>query len=416
MSAPHVAGLAALFKQLHPTWSPMAIKSALMTTGTDVLDNFVGTAASDAAALRNFAQGAGHVRPNAAMNPGLVYDSDWRDWFAFLCGTTSAVNPATCSALVAAGYSTARTDVNVPSIALNNVAGPRSVTRKVTNVTGSTQTFTAAGSVPGMTVTATPSELTLAPGETKSFQVTVTNVSATLNRWTGGHFTWSNGSYTVRIPVVARPVLFGSPTEVFSDGSPVSWTVGVGYAGELTASVGGLVPATTTPFTVDQDPDQTFNPNDPTGTFRHDVVGVPANTVFRAGIYEDAITPNDTDLDMFVYRCAPGCAFVGQSADGDSNEEVTHFNTATATYIVFVHGWSTGSQPQASGTLFTWQVGATDEGNTELTGVESPASIGTQTHTATFSGLDPDTRYLGRVDYGDGTNTIGRTLLNVRTP
>ena len=88
MSAPHIAGIAALFKQLHPDWSPMAIKSALMTTSTDVLSTFTATAGADASALKAFAQGAGHVQPNSAADPGLVYDSDLFDWAAFMCGTT----------------------------------------------------------------------------------------------------------------------------------------------------------------------------------------------------------------------------------------------------------------------------------------------------------------------------------------
>lgn len=36
MSCPHVAGSAAYVKSFHPSWSPSAIKSALMTTGAPI--------------------------------------------------------------------------------------------------------------------------------------------------------------------------------------------------------------------------------------------------------------------------------------------------------------------------------------------------------------------------------------------
>ena len=87
MSSPHVAGLAALLSDLHPQWSPMAIKSALMTSAYDVLDG--GTPAPNTNPVLIFRQGAGHVQPNSAADPGLVYDSSFNDWLAFICATAA---------------------------------------------------------------------------------------------------------------------------------------------------------------------------------------------------------------------------------------------------------------------------------------------------------------------------------------
>ena len=414
MASPHIAGIAALFKQLHPDWSPMAIKSALMTTTTDTIQTFTDTAASDASALRAFAQGAGHVQPNPAMNPGLVYDSDINDWLAFLCGATAGVNPAVCAQLVAAGYSLDRSDMNVPSIAIGDLAGVQTVKRRVTNVDNTARTYTASASISGVDVSVSPSSFTINPGQTRAIDVSFRVTSAPLNRYTAGTMTLTSGSdRKVRIPLVVRPVPFGAPTEVSSNGSPVSWQVRVGFNGPLSASVGGLVPATATPFTVQEDTDETFVRTDPTGTYSQNVT-VPAGAVFRAGIYEDAISPDDTDLDMFVYN---GATQLGSSADGDSNEEVTLAPTgADRTLTVYIHGFSTGSAPAATGTLFTWSVGTASAGNTTLSGVVSPATVGIQTHTATFSGLAANTRYLGRVEYTSGSTALARTLLAVRTP
>jgi hypothetical protein len=405
MSAPHIAGIAALLKQLHPDWSPMAVKSALMTTATDVLEQFTGTAASDASALRAFAQGAGHVQPNSAMNPGVVYDSDVEDWLAFLCGTTAAVNPNTCNALKAAGFSLDINDMNVPSIAISKLAGTDTVTRRITNVDDKTSTYTASASMTGVGVVVTPSSLTLNPGETKSFKVTLNTTTAPLNRYTAGSLTWTDArNHSVRIPVVARPAALGAPAEVTSNGSPTSWQVTPGYTGPLTAAVRGLVPAVTNAYTIAQDQQLQF------------ASAVPAGATFRTGIYEDTITPAGTDLDLVLFRCAPGCTQVAISADGDSNEEVTVVNSgAAATYVVLLDGFDTNG-PSATGTLFRWTLGSVDAGNTTLSGV-GPAVTGVaQTHTATFTGLSPATRYLGSVEYSDATGSIGRTLLAVRTP
>ena len=184
MSAPHVAGVAALVMQRHPSWSPMMIKSALMTSGFDVLDG----PNSDPAVI--FSQGAGHIRPNSAADPGLVFKSGFNDWLAFLCGTTDGVDPDTCTALVNAGYSTEPSNMNVASIAIGDLAGVQTVTRKVTNVGAAAATYTPSVSgLAGITVDVQPTSLTLNPGLTGTFTVTFTRTTATLNAYAGGQLT-----------------------------------------------------------------------------------------------------------------------------------------------------------------------------------------------------------------------------------
>ncbi|XP_026430832.1 subtilisin-like protease SBT1.4 [Papaver somniferum] len=86
MACPHVSGLAALLRKTYPKWSPAAIRSALMTTAYNV-DNS-GKYITDLGTgniSTPFQHGSGHVDPNRALNPGLVYDIVPSDYEAFLC-------------------------------------------------------------------------------------------------------------------------------------------------------------------------------------------------------------------------------------------------------------------------------------------------------------------------------------------
>ncbi|RZC85416.1 hypothetical protein C5167_041602 [Papaver somniferum] len=86
MACPHVSGLGALLRKAYPKWSPAAIRSSLMTTAYDV-DNS-GKYISDVGTGKfstPFQHGSGHVDPNRALNPGLVYDIVPNDYEAFLC-------------------------------------------------------------------------------------------------------------------------------------------------------------------------------------------------------------------------------------------------------------------------------------------------------------------------------------------
>jgi hypothetical protein len=86
MSAPHLSGIGPLIKSKYQKWSPAAIKSATMTTA-DITDRFGKPILNEQNRPADlFAIAAGHVNPQKAMNPGLVYDITPADYIGFLCG------------------------------------------------------------------------------------------------------------------------------------------------------------------------------------------------------------------------------------------------------------------------------------------------------------------------------------------
>lgn len=405
MSSPHVAGLAALLKSAYPKWSPMAIKSAIMTTAGDVLDG------PNTSSTVIFRQGAGHVQPNRAADPGLVFDSGFNDWLGFLCGTQLPASFCTSAGIPVLEPS----NFNSPSIAISNLAGSKTVTRRLTNVSGNPATFIASAVMPGFTVSVSPAQLTLGAGETGEVAITVTRAGAALNAYGGGQLTWSSGTHEVRIPIVARPVALGAPAAVTGTASGVSYDVVFGYDGAFTATARGPVPAALTDGTVNQDPDQIFDINDATGTVAIPVV-VPAGTTYvRFALFTSDVTPG-SDIDLYV---AQGSTLIGASTNGDSTEEVNFsFNAPTGGPIpltVYVHGWGVAGGGSTPFKLHQWSLGATPAAGTTIVAPATATTGGTGTISVGYSGLAPATKYLGSVVYGGTTGMPAPTLIRVDT-
>ncbi len=389
MSSPHVAGLAALLKDLHPTWSPMAIKSALMTSAYDVLDG------PNTNPLVIFSQGAGHVQPNSAANPGLVFDSGWNDWLGFLCGTQLPTSFCTGSGIPVLDPS----DFNGASIAIGDLAGAQTVTRTVTNV-GAKGTYTVSVTgLSGIDVSVSPASFTLNPGQKQTLRITFTETTAAVNAYTGGQLTWSDGTHSVRIPMVVKPVALAAPAQVTGTGGPVSYNVTFGYTGPFTATPRGLVPAVT--FSASINTNQSLS---------YDVV-VPAGTTYaRFSLFDENVAPA-SDLDLRVYR---GATLVGSSGGGTSAEEVNLLNPTAATYTVYVDGFATANP--STFTLFAWALGSTAAGNMTVS-APAAATLGTTgTINLTFSDLTTGTKYLGSVAYSGAAGMPNPTIVRVDTP
>ncbi|HJQ91930.1 MAG TPA: S8 family peptidase [Acidimicrobiia bacterium] len=420
MSSPHVAGLLALLKQAHPAWTPAMAKSAIMTTARQDVRKEDGAARADP-----FDFGSGHIDPSgrasaegSPFNPGLVYDTGLVEYLGFLCDAAPEIfvdAATTCGGLADAGIPTAATNLNYPSIAVSELPGAKTVLRTVTNVSGVTETYRARVDQPsGYEVTVAPDRITLDPGESATFEVAFVNVAAPIGEWRFGSLSWVDGDdRRVRSPIAVKAAAIEFAEEVSGTGAAgtASIPVAFGYTGAYTAGAHGLSPDVPVPGSVAMDPDQTFDPADPTGTTSHEIPVTNAAFLKIALNTADLTPPNPAiDIDLYLYNSAG--EEVAASTSGGTVEEIVLEAPADDTYTLYVHGWQT-TGVTVTYNLHTWQVSATAGGGSLV--INSAPTSATQGAVGTvevgWSGLAVG-NYVGAVSH-TGDTLLGYTLVEV---
>ncbi|KAK3157373.1 hypothetical protein QOZ80_2AG0120600 [Eleusine coracana subsp. coracana] len=217
MATPHVSGVAALIKSVHPDWSPAAIKSAIMTTA-DVVDNAGGYFLDERRERAGaYATGAGHVNPRRAADPGMVYDLGVLDYAAYICALLNDRALATIvrntSLSCAMLPKTTEAQLNYPTITVP-LSSTKSFTvnRTVTSVGPAESTYAVLVDMPDslLTVRVSPEKLVFSKVGEKMFSVTVG--SARGQDVVECSLKWVSAKHVVRSPIVAVVGLDGALT------------------------------------------------------------------------------------------------------------------------------------------------------------------------------------------------------------
>lgn len=190
MSAPHVAGYAAMILSKYPTASPAAVKSAMMTTAGNVV-NADGSRNTDKLAV-----GAGQVDPARFLNPGLYFEAGSKDYLGYLQGLGYDLGIDGLSPIKAR-------DLNQASVAVGNLDGRVETSRTATALTPGVYQISV--DTPGVRVRTIPSILVFDKvGASKTFKIIIERSSGKSGQTYSGDITLSGAGVKVQMPVSVR--------------------------------------------------------------------------------------------------------------------------------------------------------------------------------------------------------------------
>ena len=283
MASPHIAGAGVLIKALHPTWSPMQIQTALMTTAeTDVVIEDGETQAGP------FDMGAGRVDLTQAVRAALLLDEDAADFKA--ADPDQDGDPRT---------------LNLASFGNGTCVTKCQWQRTVTNAADFDTQWSAST---GERVTVTPDSFVLNAGQSQQLTVTADLTDIAIGDWFFDQVVLasSSGVPDARLPLAVKSAISELPEGVVIDAAQESDTVTLEKlkAIEITAgqvSVTGLAKSSVSTGELVSDPtkddpfDGDFDPAKDGAQFF--TVDIPQDaTRFVAEITKSA----SGDLDLFI--------------------------------------------------------------------------------------------------------------------
>jgi hypothetical protein len=366
MSTGAVAGLAAVVMGDHPRWTPAMVKSALATTADD-LEGPSGP----------LAEGAGQVDAAEMLDPGLVFDASPRRFRTWLEGRTETRS------------------LNLPSIAVGDLTGRARVVRRVTNVSGSTETYSAQVSgLRGIDVRVRPQTLELGPGESGRFTVVLERGTAQPETPSRGTLTWTGLSHQVRVPMLVIPRTVEVPDEAVGSGGSgaVSFDGIAGTDAPVALDVSGLAEARPVGLTLEPG---AFDPAAPVADA--DTARFPLQVPSGTKVLRLELVGRDSDdIDLYLYRDGE---LVGSAAGPSADELLTEVDPEPGDYELFVSSAVAANDATTTAQLYTWVVPESDAGN--LVAPESVTGAAGESFGLElgWADLDPTSRWFGMLEY-----------------
>ncbi len=377
MSAAHVAGLAALVMGERRSWTPAMVKSAMSTTA-DALEGV----------SQPLGSGAGQLDAAEVLDPGLVFDAPPRRFRSWLDGRVRTAN------------------LNLPSVAVGDLTGRTRVVRRVTNVSGSTETYSARVlGLAGLDVQVRPQTLQLGPGESARFSVVVDRGTAELEAPARGQLVWTGLSHQARMPVVVTPRTVSAPQEATASGAAgtLSFQALSGTSDQLELAVSGLASAKPVGLTLEPGGFDPTRPVVDADTARFPIE-VPADA---EALRVELEGRNSDDVDLHLYREGE---LVASATGSTADELLTRVDPEPGDYDLYVSSVVAANGSTTTAQLYTWVLGPSDARNlstADTVPVVEGEPFGVE---LTWEDLDATARWFGQLRYGDSDT---RTFVTV---